>query len=34
MVGMLKDMKKKEMCGISSENQWEINEIIEKYKLM
>ena len=34
MVGILKDMKKKEMCGIMSDNQWEINEITVKYNLM
>ena len=34
MVGMLKDMKKREMCDISLDNQWEINEITVKYKLM
>ena len=34
MLGMLKDMNKREMYGISLDNQWEINEIIVKYKLM
>ena len=30
---MLKDIKKREMRGTSKDNQWEINEIIVKYKL-
>ena len=31
---MLKNIKKIEMRGISRDNQWEIDEITVKYKLM
>ena len=29
-MGMLKDMKNKEMCGVSLVNKWDINEITIK----